>query len=106
VGSCHPLNRRPGLDPGLGFSSSSAAPKKAKPRVKHGATNLEMSQTGPLSECRLLARNPVKLPGGFRVRPPAPLMTGCGWLAAAAAGAREARGRLWVEGIAQGSLVS
>jgi hypothetical protein len=33
-----------------------------------------MSILGSLAECRLLAKNPLKLPGGFRVRPRTPLM--------------------------------
>jgi len=36
---------------------------------------------GSLSEWRLLARNLLMLPGGFRGRPMAPLMTGDGWRA-------------------------
>jgi hypothetical protein len=38
----------------------------------------EMAATGSLAECRLLARNPLKLPGRFQDRGDCPLMAGEG----------------------------
>jgi hypothetical protein len=35
---------------------------------------------GSVSECRLLAKNPLKLPGKFQDRDDCPLMTADGWL--------------------------
>jgi hypothetical protein len=41
-----------------------------------------MTVSGSVSECRLLAKNPLKLPGKFQDRDDCPLMTADGWIPA------------------------
>jgi hypothetical protein len=39
-----------------------------------------MTVSGSVSECRLLAKNPLKLPGKFQDRDDCPRMAGRGWI--------------------------